>query len=105
MGQNSTKIEIYGIPEEVGRCPGCMHIRSLLGSLNLPYTFYSVLNKQGSEIAYDRPLIVSLAKRAGYPTLNIRYPVIFVNDEKMTNIPAFKTKLISLGYDQDLIED
>ncbi|AZV01042.1 hypothetical protein KNU35_gp189 [Escherichia phage vB_EcoM_005] len=53
----------------------------------------------------DKPLIVSLAKRAGFKSLAIRYPVIFVDNKKIENIPAFKSLLIELGYDRDLIED
>jgi hypothetical protein len=105
--QNSNlknKIEIYGIPEEVGRCPGCYTVTKLLKELNAPYTFYKVLTNNG-KIEYDRPLIVSLAKRAGFTSLNIRYPVIFLNDKKQKNIAEFKKSLISLGYDSDIIED
>lgn len=104
MDQNLTKIEIYGIPREVGRCPGCMTVTKLLEELNAPFVFYKVLTNEG-QIAYDRPLIVQLAKRAGFTSLSIRYPVIFVNDIRQKNIQAFKETLISLGYDRDTIED
>ena len=68
MKQN--KIEVYGIPDEVGRCPGCQSVTKLLKELNAPFTFYKVLTNNG-KIEYDRPLIVSLAKRAGFTSLNI----------------------------------
>ena len=83
MEQNSNlknKIEIYGIPEEVGRCPGCYTVTKLLKELNAPYTFYKVLTNNGN-------------------------PVIFLNDKKQKNIAEFKKSLISLGYDSDIIED
>lgn len=102
MDQN--KIEIYGIPEEVGRCYGCMAVTSLLNNLGVPFTFYKVITNDG-QLKYDRPLIVSLAKRAGFGSLNIRYPVIFVNDKKQNNIKHLKETLLQLGYDRDLIED
>uniref|UniRef100_A0A173GA59 Glutaredoxin n=1 Tax=Escherichia phage UFV-AREG1 TaxID=1837867 RepID=A0A173GA59_9CAUD len=105
--QNSNlknKIEVYGIPDEVGRCPGCQSVTKLLKELNAPFTFYKVLTNNG-KIEYDRPLIVSLAKRAGFTSLNIRYPVIFINDSRQKNIKHFKETLISLGYDRDIIED
>lgn len=98
------EIEIYGIPETVMRCPGCMSVTKLLKELNAPFTFYEVITKTDT-IAYDKPLIVSLAKRAGFTSLNIRYPVIFVDNVRQRNIKAFKETLISLGYDQDTIED
>lgn len=107
MEQNSNlknKIEVYGIPDEVGRCPGCQSVTKLLKELNAPFTFYKVLTNNG-KIEYDRPLIVSLAKRVGFTSLNIRYPVIFINDSRQKNIKHFKETLISLGYDRDIIED
>lgn len=107
MEQNlnlKNKIEVYGIPDEVGRCSGCQSVTKLLKELNAPFTFYKVLTNNG-KIEYDRPLIVSLAKRAGFTSLNIRYPVIFINDSRQKNIKQFKETLISLGYDRDIIED
>lgn len=105
MDQKLTKIEIYGIPETVMRCPGCIAVLSLLNSLSIPHTFYPVINQTPSGAVYDKPLIVSLAERAGFKSLAIRYPVIFVDNKKIENIPAFKSLLIELGYDRDLIED
>lgn len=103
MDQN--KIEIYGIPETVMRCPGCIAVQHLLNSLSIPYTFYPVINQTLSGPVYDKPLIVTLAKRAGFRSLSIRYPVVFVDGIRLKNIPALKTFLIEQGYDQDLIED
>lgn len=104
MDQNLTKIEIYGIPEEVGRCPGCYAVTKLLRELDVPFEFYKVLTNNNG-IAYDRSLIVSLARRMGINHLSIRYPVIFVNDVKQKNIKHFKETLIELGLDRDIIED
>lgn len=99
-------IEIYGIPEEVWRCPGCKIVRDLLETLKIDYTFYNVINDVDGRPTYDRPLIESLAKRIGcFPSLAIRYPVIYVNNIKQYNIQTFKDTLIALGYDQDIIED
>lgn len=99
------KIEIYGIPETVWRCYGCISAIKLLNDLKLDFIFYPVMSETAEGIVSDRPLISQLAKRAGYSTLSIRYPVIFVNDDKMYNLNYFKDKLIELGYDRDLIED
>ena len=99
-------IEIYGIPEEVWRCPGCKAVRDLLDKLQLPYEFYNVINEFDGQPVYDRPLIESLAKRIGcYPSLAIRYPVIFMDNVKQYDIPTFKTNLIAAGHDPDIIED
>lgn len=99
-------IEIYGIPEEVWRCPGCVIVRDLLKRLELSYEFYNVINEVNGQIEYDRPLIESLAKRIGcYPSLAIRYPVIYMNGIKQYDIPTFKKNLIDAGYDPDIIED
>lgn len=102
----SSIIEVYGIPGEVGHCPACNHIQTLLGALQAPYTFHKVMYKDSDGINYNRPTIEALAKRIGcYPSLSIRYPVIYVNNKKMLNIKHFKETLINLGYDQDIIED
>lgn len=103
----SLKIEVYGIPETVSRCPGCIHVRKILEGLGLPFSFYDVLSpsQDGVGFTYDRPLIVSLAERAGFPTLNIRYPVIFVDDKLVHNIRFFKQLLLEKGFDPDIIED
>ena len=99
-------IEIYGIPEEVWRCPGCKTAVDLLKALKINYKFINVINNKDDHIEYDRPVIVDLAKRIGcFPSLSIRYPVIFVDNIKQHNIPSFKQTLISLGYDKDIIED
>lgn len=107
MENQSLKIEVYGIPEEVSRCPGCLSVRSLLDNLKLSYTFYSVFSPSQAPLgfSYDRELIVSLAERAKFPSLNIRYPVIFVDNKLIHNIPRFKELLLSKGFDPDIIED
>ena len=107
MENQSLKIEVYGIPETVSRCPGCIYVRKILEGLGLPFSFYDVLSpsQDGPGFTYDRPLIVSLAKRAGFPTLNIRYPVIFVDDKLVHNIRFFKQLLLDKGFVPDIIED
>lgn len=105
MEPKSLKIEVYGIPEEVHRCPGCIHVQTLIKELELTATFIPVMSKtESGQITYDRNLIVDLAKRAGFPNLNIRYPVIFVNDQLQTNILKFKQKLLDSGVNPDLFD-
>lgn len=107
METKSLKIEIYGIPEAVSRCAGCMHATKILNDLGLPYEFYDVLyiDPVENQVAYNRGLIESLAERAGFPSLNIRYPVIFINDKLQHNLRYFKQFLLDQGFDPDLIED
>lgn len=99
-------IEIYGIPEQVWRCPGCHWIRGLLASLNVEYTFIDVISPGDTGPVYDRPLIESLAKRLGqFPSLSIKYPVIFVDNQFIPSLKDFQQFLIDKGYGRDLIED
>ncbi len=96
------KVEIYGIPEEVHRCPACVSARHLLDSLGIEYTFYSVINKSQNSLGfdYDRERITECAKRIGcFPNLMLRYPVIFIDNKKVHHL---KQHLEDLGYDTDL---
>lgn len=99
------KAEVYGIPEEVGRCHGCIEVRRVLDELRIAYTFNKVLFSTPEGLDYDRPLIESLAKRAGFKSLSIRYPVVFIDDVRMTNLKEFKAFLIKEGFDSDIIEN
>ena len=95
------KIEIYGIPSEVSRCAGCEYAKKLLDSVKLTYSFNEVIHKDQNDLgfSFNRPLIEECAKRIGcFPNLNLRYPVIFVDDVKITSI---KDHLLSLGYNLD----
>lgn len=107
MEKKYPKIEIYGIPETVSRCAGCSFVKLILKDLGIPYTFIDVLSpsKNSLGFTYDREMIVKLAERAKFPSLNIRYPVIFVDDVHIKNIRLFKEHLIELGYDKDIVED
>lgn len=107
MENQSLKIEVYGIPDTVSHCAGCIFVRKLLENLSLPYEFKEVLSPSpdGAGFTYDRPLIVSLAKRAGFPSLSIRYPVIFIDDKLIHNIRFLKQFLLDKGFDPDIIED
>jgi glutaredoxin len=101
---SSLKIEIYGIPEEVSRCPGCALVRKTLDDLKIPYEFYPVFKNSSNELGfeYDRPRIVEVAKRIGcYPSLALRYPIVFMNNQKIHKISILKDKLRELGYDPD----
>lgn len=99
------KLEIYGIPEEVGRCYGCRRVRGLLDALNVEYIFYPVMQNSPDGIVYDRPLIESLAKRLKQKGLGIGYPVIFSGDSRVKNFNELKDLLLQNGADEIIIED
>lgn len=77
------KVEIYGIPESLHRCYGCVQAMKLLDLEGIPYTFHAVLVPSDNDLgfAYDRPVIEALAKRVGQKSLAFRYPRIFVDDK------------------------
>ncbi|QHB49414.1 glutaredoxin [Klebsiella phage PhiKpNIH-6] len=77
-----------------------------MASLNVEYTFIDVISPGDTGPVYDRPLIESLAKRLGqFPSLSIKYPVIFVDNQFIPSLKDFQQFLIDKGYDRDLIED
>lgn len=99
------KIELYGIPEEVGRCYGCRRVKSLFDDLQLDYSYNKVMVNTDTGVQYDRPLIVSLASRLGQTSLNIAYPVIFIDNIRVKNFTDLKTNLLTHGCDESIIED
>lgn len=72
-------IEIYGIPETLHNCWGCVQSRKLLDRLGIEYTFYPVLVKSDNDLGfdYDRARIQELAKRKRQKGLGFTYPQIF----------------------------
>ncbi|AEO97047.1 thioredoxin [Salmonella phage vB_SenM-AKM_NP4] len=100
----SAKIEIYGIPETVGRCPACYSIRKTLDDENIPYAFYDVIIPNENEVGfvYDRDRITEAAKRVGsYPSLALRYPIVFLNNQRIRNKSHLLEQLSVLGYNLD----
>lgn len=75
------KIEIYGIPESLHKCYGCIEARKLLDEHGLEYEFYSVLKPANNSVGfdYDRPRIEELAKRVRSRSMAFTYPRIFVD--------------------------
>ncbi|UQJ94942.1 glutaredoxin [Klebsiella phage CPRSA] len=55
------KIEIYGIPESLHKCYGCIEARKLLDEHGLEYEFYSVLKPANNSVGfdYDHPALKS----------------------------------------------
>lgn len=74
------KIEIYGIQDN----PGCRQVMKIMDNASLPYEFNRVILEGPSGPIYDKPLIISLAKRLKqFPSLAIHYPVVFINDRRV----------------------
>lgn len=77
------KVEIYGIPESLHNCYGCIQAQKLLTERGIEYTFYPVLKEAKNDLGfeYDRPRIEELAKRAKQRSLAFQYPRIFVDNK------------------------
>lgn len=99
------KIDVYGIPESVGRCYGCRRVKGLLDDLGFIYTFIPVMQSVSDKPSYDRPAIEKLASRMGQTSLNIAYPVIFIDDVRVRNFNDFKDLLLLNNADPSIIQD
>lgn len=75
------KIEIYGIPENLHNCYGCIHAQKFLKEQGLEYEFYPVLRPAENDLGfeYDRGRIEELAKRLRQRSLAFSYPKIFID--------------------------
>lgn len=95
-------IEIFGIEESQWRCPSCVASKRICEEANVPYTFTGVVQRdeEGYPV-FDRDQLTELAKRAGFKSLKIRYPVIFVNND-LCLLKDFRKTLFDLGYDVDV---
>ncbi|AUE22577.1 glutaredoxin [Aeromonas phage Ah1] len=88
------KIEIYGIPEDLFKCPGCIAAVDFCRSYGLDYTFIPVIVRDSNQIgfAYNRPAIEECRIRAGKDTSPRQYPQIFVDDKWIGSFETFKQK-------------
>lgn len=79
--QSGPKIEIYGIPEHLARCYGCISAVNLLNELGLDFEFYPVLVESNNQLGFDfdRVRIAELQKKVGKPTPPTSYPQIIVD--------------------------
>ena len=93
------KIEVYGIPESAHRCAGCHYLSKMLNELHLPFTFNEVITRDASGVVFNRPLIVTLAKRMNHPGLNIHYPVTFIDNVLFKSPSEVKAFLIKNNFD------
>ncbi|BES53223.1 hypothetical protein [Aeromonas phage phiWae14] len=88
------KIEIYGIPEELFKCPGCIAAVDFCKSYSFDYEFIPVLIKDESPIGfrYDIERIDECKTRANKDTRPRQYPQIFVDDKWIGGYQTFKEK-------------
>lgn len=97
------KVEIYGVDKNIFKCSGCMIAEEIFKEAGIAYDFFSVIRSLSEDGIpdYDRKMIQGLAERAGFNSLNIIYPVIFVDDNRvlLKNLRQF---LHDKGYDVDV---
>ena len=95
-------IEIFGIDESQWRCPSCVTAKRICEEGQVQYTFTGVIERgeDGMPI-FDVDQLRDIAERAGFKTLRITYPVIFINNE-LCRLKDFRQKLFDLGYDVDV---
>lgn len=89
------RIEIYGIPEELHRCYGCISAFNFLKEKGIEYVFYPVLLKSGNDLGfeYDRKRIEELKKRTNNRNLSFQYPRIFIDGDLIGGYRQLKEKL------------
>lgn len=87
-------IEIYGVPEHLFKCPGCMAAISYCEHNDLEFSFIPILLDADNELGfeYDRPAIEELRIKAGKETPPRLYPQIFVDGEWIGGFQTFKEK-------------
>lgn len=92
-------IEIYGIPEHLHNCYGCVESLKLLESKGIKYNFYPVLISSNNELGfeYDRDRIEELARRLNSRGLAFTYPRIFVDDRFIGGYKQLKDLLNNEG--------
>lgn len=89
------RVEIYGIPDNLHNCYGCIHARKFLEEQGIEYSFYPVLVPANTELGfdYDRVRIDELAKRLNSRGRAFTYPRIFIDDEFIGGYAQLKQKL------------
>lgn len=97
------KVEVFGVDKNIFKCSGCMIAEDILKEADIPYDFFSVIQNLSDEgiPTYDRKMIQQLAERAGFNSLSISYPVIFVDDKRIL-LKNLRQYLSDLGYDVDV---
>lgn len=95
-------IEIFGIEESTWRCPSCIEAKRICEEGSAEYTFTGVVGRDSEGYpTFDIDQIRSLASRAGFSSLRIVYPIIFIDNE-LCRMKDFRQTLYSLGYDVDV---
>ena len=96
------KIEIYGIPETLHKCFGCISAKKYLDNNRLQYKFHNILIKDNTDLGfkYDTNVINELKARTRKRKPPTNYPQIFVNDNLIGGFNAIKEYFTRLGYDE-----
>lgn len=99
-------IEVFGIPEEVRRCYGCRQVRKMLDELGFEYVFYPVMSlDENNQVQIDRDQIEWLARRLGQKSLNIAYPVIYIDNVRQPSMASLKDSLRARNADEIILGD
>lgn len=92
-------LKVYGIPEDVWRCPGCRAIVAFLEENEIEYEFIPVVFKTIAMpyINYHRDIIRDIAQRSGATSLRLTYPVVFDDSQYIGGYKATVAYLTNLG--------
>ena len=74
-------IEIYGVPADIFRCPGCISALNWVNHYKLEYKFHPILRRADTKLGfeYNRQTIEMMRIRAGKARAPTRYPQIFID--------------------------
>lgn len=86
------KVEIYGIPEDVAKCAGCIDSIRICIEYGYDYELIPVLKKSDNELGFEYIIekFDECQKRAGLPYRPTSFPRIFVNGRYIGSIKQFK---------------
>ncbi|MGL6227948.1 MAG: glutaredoxin family protein [Culicoidibacterales bacterium] len=95
------KIEIYGIPESLHKCYGCISAKKFFDYNKLPYTFHDILVADDSDLGfkYNTSVVTELKARMRKQNAPTNYPQIFVDNELIGSFNSAKIFFMKLGYE------
>lgn len=95
------KIEIYGIPESLHKCYGCISTKKFFDSHKLKYTFHDILVVDSSDLGfkYNTCVVTELKARMRKHRAPTDYPQVFVNDKHVGSYTQTLNYFEKLGYE------
>ena len=86
------KVEIYGIPEDVAKCSGCISAIRLCFEKGYDYEIIPVLKKANNQLGFDYILenFDECKERANMQTRPTSFPRIFVDGKYIGSLKKFK---------------